>query len=196
MKKIIFASGNNGKTKEVKDLFANTSFEIISLLDFPDYPDVIEDENTFEGNARKKAVEIYEKYKVPVISDDSGLCVDQLNGAPGVYSARYAGEGCTYEDNNRKLLKELESYPAPHQAKFVCCAVFYDGRNYLCSFGELPGDIINELRGEKGFGYDPVFRIENSDKTLAELDLDQKNKISHRARAFNKLKELIIQRVK
>jgi len=195
LKKLIFASGNKGKTREVKDLFNNTGLEIISLLDLPDYPDVIEDGDTFEANAKKKAVEIFEKYKLPVIADDSGLCVDQLNGAPGVYSARYAGEGCSYEDNNRKLLKELSNFTQPHMAKFVCCAVYYDEANYLYTIGELPGEIIKELRGDKGFGYDPVFKPEFMEKTLAELDLDEKNKLSHRARAFNQLKELMIKRV-
>lgn len=194
MKKVIFASANKGKTKEVKDLFENTSVEIISLLDFPDYPDVIEDGETFEDNAKKKAVEIYEKYRLPVIADDSGLCVEQLKGAPGVYSARYAGEGCTYDDNNRKLLKELSELPQPHRARFVCCAVYYDEKNYLCSIGELNGEIINELRGDKGFGYDPVFKLDQSERTLAELELEEKNKISHRAKAFNQLKELLNKR--
>lgn len=194
MKQIIFASANKGKTKEVKDLFRDTGYEIISLLDLPDYPDVIEDGDTFESNARKKAVEIHELYRKPVIADDSGLCVEQLNGAPGVYSARYAGEGCSYEDNNRKLLRELSDFPPPHRAEFICCAVYYDGKNYLCAVGKLPGEIINEIRGEKGFGYDPIFKTDHSDLTLAELDLSEKNQISHRAKAFNELKELIIKR--
>lgn len=194
MKNVVFASGNKGKTKEVKDLFRNTDFEVHSLLDFPNFPEIIEDKDTFEANARKKAVEIFEKYKIPVIADDSGLCVSQLNDAPGVYSARYAGEGCSYDDNNRKLLKELSVFPQPHKAKFVCCAVYYDGNDYISTFGEVHGEILKELRGDKGFGYDPVFVPEGSEKTLAEMDLDEKNKISHRAKAFNKLKQEMLKR--
>jgi XTP/dITP diphosphohydrolase len=193
---IIFASGNKGKVKEVKDLFADTQFTIISLDELKDVPEIIEDGNTYEENARKKAETIYNVFKQPVIADDSGLNVNQLNGEPGVYSARYAGEGCTYDDNNRKLLKELSGYPEPHIAEFICCAVYYDGKNYFSVLGKLPGRIINDLRGHQGFGYDPIFLPQGYEKTLAELSLPEKNKISHRSKAFNSLKNKIYQEVK
>ena len=196
MKKIIFASGNKGKTREVKDLFRDSEYEIISLLDFPDVPEIVEDADTFEGNAKKKAEIIYGKFNTAVIADDSGLSVDQLNGAPGVYSARYAGENCTYEDNNKKLLNALSDFQEPHNAKFICHAVYLDEKHYLNTSGELHGKIIKELKGDRGFGYDPVFQPEGYNKTLAEMGLDEKNKISHRAIAFNRLKELIIERAK
>lgn len=186
--KLIFASGNKGKVKEVKSIFSNSNFEIISLEELEDVPEIIEDGDTFEANARIKAKVIFDKFNKPTIADDSGLAVEQLNGDPGVYSARYAGEGCTYDDNNRKLLKELSGFPEPHKAKFICCAVYYDGNKYLSAMGEVNGTIIKDLRGDHGFGYDPVFLPDGYNKTLAELLLDEKNKLSHRSKAFNKLK--------
>ncbi|MGE5402510.1 MAG: RdgB/HAM1 family non-canonical purine NTP pyrophosphatase [Ignavibacteriales bacterium] len=188
---IVFASGNKGKIKEIKDLFSGTGYDVISLFELGGVPDITEDGSTFEENAKKKAFTIYENLKVPIIADDSGLAVDQLNGAPGVYSARYAGDNVTYEDNNNKLIKELWTYSEPHPAKFICCAVYFDGKTYLTATGELPGRIIKEFRGEHGFGYDPIFVPEGYDRTLAELSLEEKNRISHRAKAFNKLKKLL-----
>lgn len=191
--KVIFATGNNGKAVEVKNLFSDTKYEIVSLKDIGDNSEIIEDADTFEGNALIKARAIYEKYKTPVIADDSGLIVEQLNGEPGVYSARYAGENCTYDDNNNKLLKELKNFPEPHLAKFVCAAVYFDGENIHSIFGEFNGEIVSEKRGTNGFGYDPIFRPEGNDLTLAEMQLEDKNKISHRAKAFQKLKQLMIE---
>ncbi|HZW38393.1 MAG TPA: RdgB/HAM1 family non-canonical purine NTP pyrophosphatase [Ignavibacteriaceae bacterium] len=187
MKQIVFASKNRGKTAEVKYLFEKENVEIVSLLDFEDAPDVIEDGKTFEENARKKAIEIYDYLKIPVIADDSGLTVAQLNGEPGVYSARYAGEHCSYDDNNSKLINALINFEKPHYAKFVCAAVYYDGNLLIEAFGEVKGTIIEELRGDKGFGYDPLFLPDGMNKTLAELDIEVKNKISHRYKAFSEL---------
>lgn len=190
--KVIFATSNKGKAKEVKDLFKNTKFEIYTMSDIGDKTEIEENCLTFEENAMIKAKYIYDKYKVPVIADDSGLIVEQLNGNPGVYSARYAGEKCSYEDNNRKILYELVQFPEPHNAKFVCTAVYYDGENSIVSNGELSGIIINEVKGNNGFGYDPIFIPENSEFTLAEMTLEEKNKISHRSKAFNNLKDMLI----
>ncbi|MGE5436128.1 MAG: non-canonical purine NTP pyrophosphatase, partial [Syntrophothermus sp.] len=120
-------------------------------------------------------------------ADDSGLSVAQLNGEPGVYSARYAGEHCSYDDNNTKLINALINFELPHYAKFVCAAVYYDGNILVEAFGEVKGTILEERRGDKGFGYDPLFLPENMDKTLAELDIEVKNKISHRYKAFSEL---------
>lgn len=188
MRQLIFATGNKGKLTEVKEIFANTDFEILSLYDLGNVPEIEETEDTFEGNALLKAKAIYELYKIPTIADDSGLAVEQLNGAPGVISARYAGENCTYRDNNVKLINELKAFPEPHRAKFVSCAVYYDGKIHTTVFGEFTGRIIDQFRGTNGFGYDPIFIPDGFDKTLAEMTLDEKNQISHRARAFNKLK--------
>jgi len=188
---VLFATGNDGKAKEVKNIFSDTKFEVKSLKDIGDYSDIIEDGSTLEENALIKARFIYDKYKVPVIADDTGLEVDQLDGAPGIYSARYAGENCSYDDNNNKLIEELSDKEEPHKAKFVCCAVYYDGQKNIVVEGDFPGSIINEKKGEHGFGYDPIFVPDGEEITLAEMSLEQKNKISHRAKAFINLKEKI-----
>ena len=190
--KIIFATGNKGKLKEVRNIFSDTKFEIISFDEIEFTDEIIEDGNTFEENAFIKADTIFKKFNIPVIADDSGLSVVQLNGEPGIYSARYAGEKATYLDNNLKLISELKNYPEPHSAKFVCCAVFVDGTNRISVLGELPGKIIKEFKGEHGFGFDPIFVPDGFNFTLAELGLEEKNKISHRAKAFSELKEKLL----
>ena len=189
MKKLIFASGNKGKVKEVKNLFSGSGFEIVSLYDLDNVPEIEETGATFYENAFIKAKEIYDIYKVPVIADDSGLEIEQLGGRPGVYSARYAFEGCTYEDNNNKVLGELKDLPEPHKAAFVCCAIYFDGENETHCFGRLEGKIVKERKGDKGFGFDPIFVPDGYEKTLAEFELEEKNKISHRSRAFEELKK-------
>lgn len=195
MKELIFASGNKGKVKEVRKIFEDLDYRIIALEELEGVPEIVEDGDTFEQNALIKARVIFFRYKKPVIADDSGLMVEQLDGEPGVYSARYAGENCTYEDNNVKLLKELSDKPLPHPAKFVCCAVYLDAEHTVTAFGELPGTIIPEMRGTNGFGYDPVFLPAGHKKTLAELDLEEKNRISHRSMAFNILKQKMKERI-
>ena len=189
MLKIIFASRNNGKIKEVKDILYGTSLEIISLLDLNDDEDIIEDGITFEVNAMKKASHVFNKYNIPVIADDSGLVVDQLNGQPGVHSARYSGPNATDEQNNLKLIEELKHLPEPHRAKYFCSAVYYNGEKYLTAEGEANGVIIPIAKGANGFGYDPLFIPQYFSVTMAELDPKEKNKISHRAKAFNELKK-------
>ena len=193
--KIIFATGNKGKLKEVKKIFNNTDFEIISLAELGFTEEIEETGNTFEQNAFIKAETIFEKYKMPVIADDSGLMVEQLNGQPGVYSARYAGENATYEDNNKKLLYELNKFPQPHLAKFVCCAVFVNVKTRFSVTGELEGEIIKEYKGSNGFGFDPIFKPLEFEQTLAEMGIIEKNKISHRAKAFEKLKQKMIENI-
>ena len=129
---------------------------------------------------------------MPTIADDSGLSVAQLGGKPGVYSARYAGEGCTYDDNNKKVINELKGLPEPHKAQFISFAIFYNGRTVHRSVGKLPGQIIEQFRGDNGFGYDPIFVPDGYTETLAEMTLELKNKISHRAIAFRNLKEFLL----
>lgn len=192
MKKIIFATGNKGKLREVQQIFENTKFEIVPMDKLGDVPEIEEDGDTFEANALKKAKFIYNKFGLPTISDDSGLSIEQLGGRPGVYSARYAGDDCTFEDNNKKVLAELKDFPEPHKAKFLSYAIYFNGRNIHSAIGKLPGRIIKEFRGSEGFGYDPIFVPDGFDITLAEMTLAEKNKISHRAKAFNELKEILL----
>lgn len=189
MRNIIFASGNKGKVDEVKDIFKDSGYRIISLYDLGRDIDIPETGNTFSENAFIKAKAIYDMFGEPTIADDSGLEIEQLDGRPGVISARYAGEGCTFDDNNNKVIAELEGKTEPHKAKFVSCALYYDGKNKFETFGELPGVIIKEKRGTGGFGYDPIFVPDGFDITISEMGFEKKNGISHRARSFNKLKE-------
>ena len=190
--KIIFATQNKGKAAEAKSIFADSSIEIISLYDLGNNIDIEEHGTTFRENAFIKARTVYDIYKVPVVADDSGLEISQLNGRPGVYSARYAGDNCTYEDNNLKVIDELKDFPEPHRAKFISYAVYYDGKNEIEAIGELPGYIIKEQRGTNGFGYDPIFIPDGFEKTISELDFEEKNKISHRAKSFAVLKKKLI----
>lgn len=191
MNKIVIATANAGKLKEIKKIFAGLSTQILSLSDFPEIPEIIEDGNSFEENAAIKARTVFEKTGLPAIGDDSGLAVEQLNDEPGIFSARYSGEGATYESNNKKLLQELQKFSEPHPAKFVCAAVYYDGKNKFTERGEVKGRIIKTPRGTNGFGYDPVFVPDGYDITLAEFTSEEKNKISHRAIAFGKMRKIL-----
>jgi XTP/dITP diphosphohydrolase len=191
MKKIIFASQNKGKVKEVVQILNGLDIEIISLTDMNEQIEIIEDGDSFEANALIKAKQVYNKFKLPTIADDSGLVVDQLNGAPGIYSARYAGQDGNDEANNKKLLDELKNYSEPHIAKFVCAAVYYDGQELHTAIGEFYGRIIDEEHGTHGFGYDPLFVPDGYSITSAEMEPSLKNSISHRFNAFNKLKKIL-----
>ena len=193
MKRIIFATKNRGKIREVTEILKNSNIEIISLLELSTVPEIVENGLTFEENAIIKAEIIFKTFGIPAIADDSGLAVEQLGWGPGVFSARYAGENATDDENNSKLLYELNNYSEPHHAKFVCSAVYFDGNKFLTSDGEVNGRIIKEPRGNNGFGYDPLFLPNGFNVTSGELSLEEKNKISHRAIAFKKLKDLIVQ---
>jgi XTP/dITP diphosphohydrolase len=190
-KKIIFASKNEGKVKEVRHILNGINAEILSLNDIGFADEIHESADTFEGNAKIKAEIIYNKFKLPIIADDSGIVALQLGNEPGVYSARYAGVNATDEDNNRKLIERLKSFPEPHNGKFVCAAVYYFGADFIVAMGEIIGSIIKKPRGTNGFGYDPLFLPDGYDKTTAELPPEIKNKISHRFRAFNQLKKYL-----
>ena len=192
-KKIIFASKNEGKVKEVRHILNGINAEILSLNDVGFTDEIHETADTFEGNAKIKAEIIYNKFKLPTIADDSGIVALQLGNEPGVYSARYAGENATDEDNNNKLLERLKSFPEPHKGKFVCAAVYYFGADFIVAMGEIAGRIIKEPRGTNGFGYDPLFLPDGYDKTTAELPPEIKNKISHRFRAFDQLKKYLLE---
>ena len=191
MNKIIFASQNEGKVKEVVQILLGLDIEIISLADINEQMEIVEDGDSFEANALIKAKQVYNKFKLPTIGDDSGLVVEQLNGAPGIYSARYAGEDGNDKANNKKLLDELKNYPEPHIAKFVCAAVYYNGQELHAEIGEFNGRIIDEEHGIHGFGYDPLFVPDGYSITSAEMKPTLKNSISHRFNAFNKLKKIL-----
>jgi len=193
MKKVIFASNNRNKVREVKHILQDLDIDLISLADMLEEIEIIEDGKSFEENALIKAKKVYDKLNIPAIADDSGLMVEQLNGEPGIYSARFAGENATDEDNNNKLLSKLKELPEPHKAKFVCAAVYFNGTSSLAARGEFKGKIIAKARGSNGFGYDPLFLPDGYSITLAEMEATQKNKISHRYNAFKELKNILLQ---
>jgi XTP/dITP diphosphohydrolase len=189
--KMILASKNKGKILELKEILSDMNVKIISLLELDDKMEIDENGKTFEDNSKIKAYEVFNKFKVPTIADDSGISVEQLGGRPGVYSARYSGENATDEENNNKLIEELKGFDEPHLAKYVCAAVYYDGKNYLVAEDYAKGKIIKTPKGKNGFGYDPYFIPEGYDCTMAELSPQEKNRISHRAKAFIKLRDKI-----
>ena len=184
--KLIIATRNAHKLEEIHDIFDFKNLEVLSAFDFPDVPDVVEDGKTLEANAVKKAVEIALATGCWALADDSGLEVDALNGAPGVYSARYAGEHCSYADNNVKLLEELAGKP-DRSARFRTVIALSDpGGSAETVAGECEGLLLEEQRGSNGFGYDPLFVPDGYAETFAELPSVVKNRISHRANALRK----------
>lgn len=192
LKKILIATTNKGKLNDVKEIFKNLDVEILSFLDFNDYPDVEETGSTFLENAELKAKAAFQKFGIPSIGDDSGLEAFQLNGEPGIYSARYAGENADDEQNNLKLIAKLSELPEPHPGRFVCAAVYYDGKDFKSAIGEIGGNIIKSPRGKNGFGYDPLFIPAGYDITTAEMSHEEKNTISHRMNAFRQLKKYLL----
>ena len=186
--KIFLATGNKHKIEEISDIFSDIeNVEILSIKDGVEIPEVIEDGTTFEENSKKKAVEIAKFLNMITIADDSGLCVEALNGEPGVYSARYSGTGDDLK-NNEKLIENLKGLEN-RKAKFVSVITLAKPNGETFSFeGEILGEIVDNPRGNTGFGYDPHFYVEEYQKTLAQLP-ELKNKISHRAKALEKLKK-------
>lgn len=183
--KLVFASNNKYKIQEIKQLIP-PNIQIVSLEEIGCTEDIPETADTIEGNAILKANYVTQKYNLPCFADDSGLEVEVLGGAPGVYSARYAGEQKNDEDNIEKLLRELEGV-SNRKAQFKTVIALNLNKENILFTGIIKGKIISEKRGSNGFGYDPVFVSENSDKTFAELSSDEKNKISHRAIAVREL---------
>ena len=185
MKKFVFATNNAHKLKEVAAIVGH-QIELLSLEDIGCHDDIPETSDTLEGNALQKAKYVYERYHIDCFADDTGLEVEALDGAPGVYSARYAGEGHNSEENIRKLLHELEGKDN-RKARFrTVFALIINGKEHLFE-GIVKGEIIATKRGTSGFGYDPVFVPEGFTQTFAEMSDVQKNKISHRAIGVNKL---------
>lgn len=194
MNELFIATSNRGKFSEMKQLLLNSVELLYSYADFSDLPQVVEDGETFEENAMKKARSAASITGKPAIADDSGLLVDVLNGSPGVFSARFAGENATDADNNEKLLRELEGIPCPRRTAVFrsVIALCLPGGDCRTFYGELKGIILEEPRGGGGFGYDPLFLIPEFGQTMAELPMGVKNAISHRGKAFNKLKEYLL----
>ncbi len=190
VKQLVLATKNRDKIREIREILSNFSIEIKSLEDFPDMPDVVEDGATLEENAVKKARAFYHFTGLPALADDTGLEVDALNGAPGVFSSRFAGENATYRDNREKLLHDLSGVPDGERgAQFRCVVAFVYGEQVLTAEGIVRGEITHQSVGQGGFGYDPIFFVPELGQTFAEIDLETKNKISHRGIAFRKMTE-------
>lgn len=193
IRELVLATRNRNKVIELVALLGDLGITIRTLDEFPNAPDVVEDGDTCEANAVKKARAITKFTGLPAVADDTGLEVDALGGRPGVYAARYAGEDATYEDNCRKLLRELTGVPRERRtAHFLTvAAIALPSDGIRVAQGTLEGVIAEEASGTLGFGYDPVFLIPELGKTLAQLSADQKNMISHRAKAFAKVREML-----
>ena len=193
MPTLILATRNQGKRREIQDMLGS-DIQVLSLDTFPNAPEVIEDGNTFEANAKKKAREIAKYTDLPALADDSGLVVDALNGAPGVYSARYAGKDATDKANNDKLVENLRGIPASQRTAHFCCAMALatpDGRVQTAE-AVWEGRILTTPRGANGFGYDPLFYVPTHNATSAELSSDEKNRLSHRGQALRTILPLIL----
>ncbi|MUT64489.1 RdgB/HAM1 family non-canonical purine NTP pyrophosphatase [Paenibacillus sp. NEAU-GSW1] len=200
--KILIATKNEGKVREFAHALSKLGKEVVSLNDFPAFPDIVEDGDTFAANARIKAKAAGDAFGVQVLADDSGLRVKALGGAPGVYSARYAGEGASDSDNNAKLLKELAALDAPAAAEplndgtrllsgaqFVCALALYDPAtgSFTEAEGTVDGLIADRPRGDGGFGYDPLFWLPQLNRAMAELSKEEKRQIGHRGHALEQL---------
>lgn len=192
MVEAIIASSNRDKIKEIEGIINLSQIKFLTFKDFDNWPLIEETGQTIKENAVLKAKTIAEKFQLPALADDSGLEVDALDGAPGIYSSRYAGKDATYDDNNQKLLSELSGVPEDKRgARFKCCAAYFNNGGVLICEGVLEGVIGFETRGTCGFGYDPLFIPLGYDKTVAELSKDEKNRISHRGKAFRKMRQLL-----
>jgi XTP/dITP diphosphohydrolase len=191
--KIVIATTNQNKLRELKELLRGLPVEVLSLRDFPECPAVVEDGKSFAENALKKARAVCTHTGLVTIADDSGLEVDHLGGRPGIYSARYAGDSANDRENHEKLLRELQgAAPEDRGARFCCVlAIVSPGGKEKVVAGEYRGVIIEEPRGHNGFGYDPVFLDTAFGLTFAEMAAEEKNKISHRARALQELRKIL-----
>lgn len=183
--KIVLATRNQHKYEEMKAILKDLDFDLLYALDFPDLPDVEEDQDSIEGNSIKKAKEVAHNTQLPALADDTGFFIEALNDEPGVFAARYAGEGCTYADNVNKVLALMQD-KTHRNARFetVVALAFPNQDEVITAKGTIKGHIIEQSRGQSGFGYDPIFVPENYTQTFAELSDQEKNKISHRARAI------------
>ena len=187
--KIVIATHNKDKFKELYFGLKSLNVELLSLDDFPGIGEIIEDGDTLEANALIKARTVYKLTSLPTISDDTGLSVDALNGAPGVYSARYAGKNCSYLDNVNKMLSEMKNISENKRgANFSTVMAYVDGKMELIAEGIVKGVITNKIKGIGGFGYDSIFYVHNKGKTFSEMTIEEKNSVSHRSKAIDDLK--------
>lgn len=188
------ATGNRHKVEEIRAILADLPVAVRSLAEFPGAPEVVEDGATYRENALKKARSVATFTGRPALADDTGLEVDALGGQPGLHAARFAGEGCTFQDNVRKLLRLMEGVPSARRgARFVCVlALVLPGGCEEVVEGELHGRITESQAGAGGFGYDPVFYVPEAGRTLAELTAEEKNRVSHRRRALDKARTIIL----
>ena len=191
MPRIIFATGNAGKMKEIREILSDLPYEVVSMKEAGVTADIVEDGTTFEENAMIKAKTIAELTGEIAMADDSGLEVDYLDKAPGIYSARFLGEDTSYDIKNKYLIDQLEGVEGDDRsARFVCAiaCVWPDGRSKVCR-ATIEGVLAKEPAGENGFGYDPIFYVPQYGKTTAELSMEEKNEISHRAKALREMKK-------
>lgn len=197
MKRIIFATGNEGKMKEIREILAELPVEVLSMKEAGIQADIVEDGKTFEENAVIKAKAIAELSGEIVMADDSGLEIDYLNGEPGIYSARYMGEDTSYRNKNNHLIQRLEGVPEEKRtARFVCAiAAAFPDKTVWTTEGVVEGIIGYEEKGENGFGYDPIFYLPEYQCTTAQLTEEKKNEISHRGKALRKMAEKLKERV-
>lgn len=195
MKQMVVATRNRGKLKELEAMLGDLVDEFRCAADLDGFPDTVEDGVTFEDNALKKAREASGFTGLPALADDSGLVVDALDGRPGVFSARFAGEGAGDDANNLRLLEELRNVSAgERRAAFVCVLAFVTPDGFEKTFtGRIGGQILESPRGNGGFGYDPLFLVDGFDCSMAELELEQKNAVSHRGQAFRQFREYLEQ---
>lgn len=193
MKRLVIATNNEAKGREIARILAGADFEFRTLRDYPPYPEPEETSNTFAGNAEIKALAAANHTGSLAIADDSGLVVDALDGAPGVYSSRFAGPDATDEERNEKVLELLQNVPnAKRTAGFVAAVAIAEPGNVIGTVeGKVEGIIARKPRGDNGFGYDPIFYVPEFDKTTAELSPEEKDQISHRGKALRAAKELL-----
>lgn len=183
--KLVFATNNAHKLSEVRQAVSQ-QIQVLSLDEIGFEGEIPETQPTIEGNSEQKVNYIYERFQIPSFADDTGLIIDALNGAPGVYSARYAGPNCSFDDNCQLVLKNLEG-STNRNARFKTVISFYDGKVLEQFEGIVEGEILDHYAGEGGFGYDPIFKPKGFDKSFAEMSMELKNSISHRGLATNKL---------
>ncbi len=194
MKQLVLATRNQHKVRELQNLLGGFDLKILTMEDFPSIGEVVEDQDTIEGNAWKKAQEVFRQANLPTLADDTGLEVYYLNGAPGVFSARYAGPKASYHDNCKKLLSAMRGVPARRRnAQFRCVLAFAATDVDRIVEGTVFGSIIETPRGSAGFGYDPIFLPAGHSETLAEMSFAKKNEVSHRALALQAMKPILLE---